>query len=174
MSVAAMELGILKHPDSVNACCFSSGGNCIATGCSDSTIRIWSASTFSCLAKFHEQSTRVLFVTFLSGINVLVIECEHRMLITLILFWWADTSLLSVSDTEILLWKWKYPNNDKEESDPSYSVVPIGTANSSCCFQCATIAANRKYLAVATSKDNVVLYDIEQATQIFEFVGHTG
>lgn len=77
MSVAAMELGVLKHPDSVNACCFSSGGSWIATGCSDSAIRIWSASTFSCLAKFDEQSSRVLFVSFLSGMDLLVIVSKH-------------------------------------------------------------------------------------------------
>ena len=67
LSTAAMELGELKHPDDVKACCFSPEGGYIATGCIDSTIRIWSASNYSCVALFHEQSSRVLFVSFLSG-----------------------------------------------------------------------------------------------------------
>ena len=67
MSVAAMELAILKHPEPVNTCCFSSDGNFIATGCTDSAIRIWSASTFSCTVELQDLSSRVLFVSFLSG-----------------------------------------------------------------------------------------------------------
>ena len=67
MSIAAMELGVLKHPEPVNTCCFSSDGNYIATGCTDSTIRIWNASSFACVIEFQDQCSRVLFVSFLSG-----------------------------------------------------------------------------------------------------------
>lgn len=67
MSIAAMELGVLKHPEPLNTCCFSLDGNFIATGCTDSTIRIWSVSTFSCVMEFQDQSSRILFVSFLSG-----------------------------------------------------------------------------------------------------------
>ena len=65
--MAGMELGVLKHPDQVTTCCFSAGGNYIATGCTDSTIRIWSNSSYNCMAQFSEQSSRVIFVSFLNG-----------------------------------------------------------------------------------------------------------
>ena len=84
---------------------------------------------------------------------------------------YVDTSLISVSDTEVLSWKWKHPN-DKEDGEPRYSVSTIGSANGNCCFQCA--ALSQDLLAVATSKDNILLFSIEQQVQIFEFIGHTG
>lgn len=62
-----MELGSMKHPEQVNTCCFSPEGIYIATGCTDSKIRIWSASNYSCVAMFDERCSRVLFVSFLSG-----------------------------------------------------------------------------------------------------------
>lgn len=87
-----------------------------------------------------------------------------------------DTSLLSVSDTEILQLDWCFnaSNGEGPENYPSYSVKPIGAVNGSCCYQYAAISSNRQLLAVASSKDNILLYNIPQETQISDFGGHTG
>ena len=94
----------------------------------------------------------------------------------------TEASLLSVSDTEILLWTWRSPSTLLPEhgemnadDPPTYSVVPIASANSqSCCYQTAAIDDCKKLVAVATSNDNVLLFDIEQQLQLAEFIGHTG
>lgn len=92
----------------------------------------------------------------------------------------ADTCLLSVSDTEILLWDWRYPTEStscggaKDPSDDYYSVRPIGCTNANCCYQSAAVCDDRKMLAVATSNDQVLLYDVLSHQQVSEFNGHTG
>ncbi len=68
-----MELGVLEHPEPVTTCCFSDSGFYVATGCTDSSIRIWNGnvSLYTCIALFERQDSeaRILFVSFLSGIS---------------------------------------------------------------------------------------------------------
>ncbi len=93
------------------------------------------------------------------------------------LFCFLDTSLVSVSDTEILQLDLNFLSSNLGQMAPtesSYSVTPIGRASSSCCFQCAAVSRNRQQLAVATSNDNILLYSVPEASQITDFSGHTG
>ena len=66
-----MELGVLEHPEPVTTCCFSDNGFFVATGCTDSSIRIWNGniSLYTCVALLPSQSSspRILFISFLSG-----------------------------------------------------------------------------------------------------------
>ena len=172
-----MELGVLKHPESVMTCCFSESGYFVATGCSDSSIRLWSVSTHLPVFLIHEQSSspRILFLSFLSGIY-LIISIEFLVFI-FNCFCFVDTSLVSVSDTEILQLDLNFLSSNLGQMAPtesSYSVTPIGRASSNCCFQCAAVSRNRQQLAVATSNDNILLYSVPEASQITDFSGHTG
>lgn len=172
-----MELGVLDHPETVTTCCFSQCGFYVATGCTDSSIRIWSGnvSLYTCVALFERPGSNpsVRFVSFLSGIRILsFIKIFFLTPISII-----DTSILSVSDTEILKFDWSLPVSNAQEQVGhlySYSTTEIACANSSCCYQSAALTDNRELLAVATSKDNILLYNVEQSEQIFEYVGHAG
>lgn len=64
-----MELGVLEHPEPVTTCCFSDSGFYVATGCTDSRIRVWNGnvSLYTCIAHFESSEARILFVSFLSG-----------------------------------------------------------------------------------------------------------
>lgn len=84
-----------------------------------------------------------------------------------------ESSILSVSDTEVLQFEWKSLSSNALERD-DYTTKLIASANKDCCFQCSVLSDNRQHLAVATSKDNILLYNIESARQAFEYVGHTG
>lgn len=87
----------------------------------------------------------------------------------------ADTSILSVSDTEILRFDWTWSSDEELESDSfGYVTNCLANANSNCCYNCATVTDDRQLLAVSTSKDNILLYNIDSTEQIFEYVGHTG
>lgn len=87
----------------------------------------------------------------------------------------ADTSLLSVSDTEILRFVWTFASDEEGESDSfGYASNFLASANSNCCYNCATITDDGQLLAVSTSKDNILLYNIDSTEQIFEYVGHNG
>ena len=80
-----------------------------------------------------------------------------------------------MTDTEILKMDWIYPAEGEENSASSSSVCKvIADVSSSCCYQCAAVSDDRQLLAVATSNDNVLLYNIQQSAQMTEFVGHTG
>ncbi|XP_046440097.1 apoptotic protease-activating factor 1-like isoform X2 [Daphnia pulex] len=154
LSTACMELGVLEHPEPVTTCCFSECGVYVATGCTDSSIRIWNGeiSLYTCVAFFPRQdsSPRILFISFLS-----------------------KTSLLSVSDNEILQFEWTLSSDKERESDTPFP-KSIAKASSSWCYNCATVTDNKQLLAVTTSKDNILLYNIDSAEQIFEYVGHSG
>lgn len=90
----------------------------------------------------------------------------------------VELSILCVSDTEVLKFNWTYPSiSCEQERAPfefHYSPKLIASANKSYCYQCASLADNQQLLAIATSKDNILLYNIESAQQVFEYVGHTG
>jgi len=84
-------------------------------------------------------------------------------------------SLLSVSDTEIRKLKWALPTSPGEQGAHSYET--LSESSSDCCYQCAAISdanSTGQMLAVATSKDNILLFGLEEAQEIGEFVGHTG
>jgi WD40 repeat protein len=88
-------------------------------------------------------------------------------------FFLVETSLLSVSDNEILQFEWTLSSDKEGESDTPFP-KSIAKASSSCCYNCATVTDNKQLLAVTTSKDNILLYNIDSAEQIFEYVGHSG
>jgi WD40 repeat protein len=85
----------------------------------------------------------------------------------------TDTSLLSVSDTEILLWNWRYPN-DQDDDGPSYSVEPMACTKDTHCYHTAAVDESRQLLAVSTSDESILLFNISQKCQVHEFIGHTG
>ena len=85
----------------------------------------------------------------------------------------TDTSLLSVSDTEILLWNWRYPN-DQDDDGPSYSVEPMACTKDTHCYHTAAVDDSRQLLAVSTSDESILLFNISQKCQVHEFIGHTG
>jgi WD40 repeat protein len=88
-------------------------------------------------------------------------------------FFLVETSLLSVSDNEILQFEWTLSSDKEGEGDTPFP-KSIAKASSSCCYNCATVTDNKQLLAVTTSKDNILLYNIDSAEQIFEYVGHSG
>lgn len=55
-----------------------------------------------------------------------------------------------------------------------YSSKLIASAHKNWCYQQSVISDNRELLAVSTSKDNILLYNIESTELVFDYVGHTG
>ena len=87
---------------------------------------------------------------------------------------YLENSVLSVSDSEVLRLDWTFSSRNGQIDEDNYTTETIASASNSCCYQYATISDNRQLLAVATSKDNILLYNIETTKQIFDYVGHTG
>lgn len=183
LSTACIELAVLEHPESVITCCFSPSGFYVATGCTDSVIRIWNGTlslSYTCVVQLpmHNSSPRILFASFLSGIPsvffcdlCLILQGTNDLLL-------SELSILCVTDTEVLKIEWNYPSNNYERDNTPVqfhsSTKQIACANKNYCFQCTALADNQQLLAIATSKDNILLYNIETAQQVFEYVGHTG
>lgn len=103
----------------------------------------------------------------------LQIRSSFTNILFVIFFFLVETSLLSVSDNEILQFDWTLSSDKEGESDTPFP-KSIAKASSSCCYNCATVTDNKQLLAVTTSKDNILLYNIDSAEQIFEYVGHSG
>lgn len=98
---------------------------------------------------------------------------QFKELVTCKVIALLETSLLTVSDTEILQLDWTFPAPDEQDSVPAYAVKAIGEVNNDFCYQCAAVSDDNQLLAVATSKDSILLLNIQQATQLTEFIGHT-
>lgn len=79
-----------------------------------------------------------------------------------------------MSDSEICKFDWTSFNDRNVQNGINYSTKAIACVNNSCCYQCAAVTDNRQILAVATSKDNILLYNIKTTEQVFDYVGHTG
>ena len=107
--------------------------------------------------------------------SIIFLLWEFKKQLIFYFFYYLDTSLLSVSDTEVLQFDWTFsPDQERENDSFNYFVKTIGKASNNCCYNCATLTDNKQLLAVTTSKDNILLYNIDLAEQIFEYVGHTG
>lgn len=81
---------------------------------------------------------------------------------------YIENSLVAVLDTEVLKFEWDFNNI------PEYACNSLCETVTDMCYQCAAISADNQFLALASSKDSVMLYSMTDMKKVYEYTGHTG